>query len=180
MQSKKWKKANIKLNSDCLKLSFIVCMKRSKKKVNKNQIKLTFFLPILTGSHVCIPYMFMFKCYVHITYTVNTYVLMSTKRPIYVYTNFHSSNLNYAPGHRYSTIAYVPQTPWLLNTSVRDNILFGESYRPRRFQKVLELCALNPDIELMPGGDMAEIGERGINLSGSLHSFFWYESFLAM
>lgn len=69
-------------------------------------------------------------------------------------------------GHRYSTIAYVPQTPWLLNASIRDNILFGESYRPRRFQKVLELCALNPDIELMPGGDMAEIGERGINLSG--------------
>jgi len=60
----------------------------------------------------------------------------------------------------------VPQTPWLLNASIRDNILFGESYRPRRFQKVLELCALNPDIELMPGGDMAEIGERGINLSG--------------
>ncbi|XP_037038028.1 ATP-binding cassette sub-family C member Sur isoform X2 [Bradysia coprophila] len=68
--------------------------------------------------------------------------------------------------NKYSTIAYVPQTPWLLNASIRDNILFGESYRPRRFQKVLELCALNPDIELMPGGDMAEIGERGINLSG--------------
>lgn len=60
----------------------------------------------------------------------------------------------------------MPQTPWLLNASIRDNILFGESYRPRRFQKVLELCALNPDIELMPGGDMAEIGERGLNLSG--------------
>lgn len=68
--------------------------------------------------------------------------------------------------YRYSTIAYVPQTPFLLNASIRDNILFGESYRPRRFQKVLELCALNPDIELMPGGDMTEIGERGINLSG--------------
>ncbi|KAJ6649735.1 ATP-binding cassette sub-family C member Sur [Pseudolycoriella hygida] len=68
--------------------------------------------------------------------------------------------------NKYSTIAYVPQTPWLLNASIRDNILFGESFRPRRFKKVLELCALNPDIELMPGGDMAEIGERGINLSG--------------
>lgn len=84
----------------------------------------------------------------------------------FLYTNFDSSNFKLCTGHRYSTIAYVPQTPWLLNASIRDNILFGESYRPRRFQKVLELCALNPDIELMPGGDMAEIGERGINLSG--------------
>lgn len=68
--------------------------------------------------------------------------------------------------YRYSTIAYVPQNPWLLNGSIRDNILFGESYRPKRYQKVLELCALMPDIELMPAGDMTEIGERGINLSG--------------
>lgn len=67
---------------------------------------------------------------------------------------------------RYSTIAYVPQNPWLINASIRDNILFGESYRPKRYQKCLELCALMPDIELMPDGDMAEIGERGINLSG--------------
>lgn len=60
----------------------------------------------------------------------------------------------------------MPQNPWLLNASIRDNILFGESFRPKRYQKVLELCALLPDIELMPCKDNAEIGERGINLSG--------------
>lgn len=53
-----------------------------------------------------------------------------------------------------------------MNASIRDNVLFGESFRPKRYQKVLELCALIPDIELMPCQDNAEIGERGINLSG--------------
>ncbi|KAM7354688.1 sulfonylurea receptor [Cochliomyia hominivorax] len=65
-----------------------------------------------------------------------------------------------------STIAYVPQQPWLLNASIRENILFGESFRPRRYDFVLEACALKPDIELMPAGDLTVIGERGINLSG--------------
>lgn len=68
--------------------------------------------------------------------------------------------------YRYSTIAYVPQIPWLLNATIRDNIIFGESFRPKRYEKVLEVCSLKPDIELMPAGDATEIGERGINLSG--------------
>ncbi|XP_021701403.1 ATP-binding cassette sub-family C member Sur [Aedes aegypti] len=67
---------------------------------------------------------------------------------------------------QYSTIAYVPQRPWLLNANVRENILFGEPFRPKRYNRVLKACALKPDIELMPDGDMSEIGERGIKLSG--------------
>ncbi|KAL9701274.1 hypothetical protein quinque_004715 [Culex quinquefasciatus] len=63
-------------------------------------------------------------------------------------------------------VAYVPQRPWLLNATVRDNILFGEPLRARRYDRVLRACALRPDIELMPDGDLAEIGERGIKLSG--------------
>ncbi|KAI8119905.1 ATP-binding cassette sub-family C member Sur, partial [Lucilia cuprina] len=65
-----------------------------------------------------------------------------------------------------STIAFVPQQPWLLNASIRENILFGESFRPRRYDFVLEACALKPDIELMPARDLTVIGERGINMSG--------------
>lgn len=67
---------------------------------------------------------------------------------------------------RYATIAYIQQHPWLLNANIRDNILFGESYRPRRYEKVLLACSLKPDIDLMPAGDMTEIGANGINLSG--------------
>ncbi|XP_075149498.1 sulfonylurea receptor [Haematobia irritans] len=65
-----------------------------------------------------------------------------------------------------STIAFVPQQPWLLNASIRENILFGESFRPKRYDFVLDACALKPDIDLMPAGDLTVIGERGINLSG--------------
>lgn len=63
-------------------------------------------------------------------------------------------------------MAYVSQTSWVLNTSIRDNILFGESFRPKRYDKVVEACALKPDIELMPEQDSTLIGEQGINLSG--------------
>lgn len=63
-------------------------------------------------------------------------------------------------------MAYVQQHPWLLNANIRDNILFGEPFRPRRYEKVLTSCSLKPDIDLMPAGDMTEIGANGINLSG--------------
>ncbi|XP_030561712.1 ATP-binding cassette sub-family C member Sur isoform X1 [Drosophila novamexicana] len=68
--------------------------------------------------------------------------------------------------HKNCTISYVPQCPWLLNDTIRENILFGESFRPKRYDFVLDACALKPDIELMPSGDFTIIGERGINLSG--------------
>ncbi|XP_059617752.1 ATP-binding cassette sub-family C member Sur [Phlebotomus argentipes] len=68
--------------------------------------------------------------------------------------------------NRFATVAYVSQTSWVLNTSIRDNILFGESFRPKRYDKVVEACALKPDIELMPEQDSTIIGEQGINLSG--------------
>lgn len=68
--------------------------------------------------------------------------------------------------NRYSTVAYVPQTPWLLNASIKENIIFGETFRPKRYEKILESCALKPDIDLMPDGDETVISERGINLSG--------------
>merc|ERR1719258_973888 len=35
-----------------------------------------------------------------------------------------------------------------------------------RYQRVLEACALLPDLAILPGGDMTQIGEKGINLSG--------------
>ncbi|XP_035779207.1 ATP-binding cassette sub-family C member Sur-like isoform X2 [Anopheles albimanus] len=68
--------------------------------------------------------------------------------------------------NKYSTIAYVPQTAWLQNATIRENVLFGESYRPKRYDRVLRACALRPDLDLMPAGDATEIGERGLKLSG--------------
>ncbi|XP_065205465.1 multidrug resistance-associated protein 1-like [Planococcus citri] len=64
------------------------------------------------------------------------------------------------------TVAYVPQEAWILNTTVKDNITFGEAVKGRYYDRVLEACALKPDLETFPGGDLTEIGVKGINLSG--------------
>jgi len=64
------------------------------------------------------------------------------------------------------TTAYVPQTAWIQNATVRDNILFGLPFDEEKYARVVEACALLPDIEMLSAGDMTEIGEKGINLSG--------------
>ncbi|GFS61777.1 ATP-binding cassette sub-family C member 8 [Trichonephila inaurata madagascariensis] len=63
-------------------------------------------------------------------------------------------------------VAYVPQKPWLMNATLKENILFGQPYDGRRYHQVTQACALQPDIDLLPARDMTEIGERGLNLSG--------------
>ncbi|XP_035029328.1 canalicular multispecific organic anion transporter 1 [Hippoglossus stenolepis] len=64
------------------------------------------------------------------------------------------------------SLAYVPQQAWIQNATLRDNIMFGSPTEERRLQEVIEATALCPDLELLPAGDMTEIGEKGINLSG--------------
>ncbi|XP_053475532.1 canalicular multispecific organic anion transporter 1 [Ictalurus furcatus] len=68
--------------------------------------------------------------------------------------------------HIKGSVAYVPQQAWIQNATVKDNILFGSDEDEQKFQSVVEACALQPDLELLPGGAQTEIGEKGINLSG--------------
>ncbi|KAH8403128.1 hypothetical protein KR222_005772 [Zaprionus bogoriensis] len=63
-------------------------------------------------------------------------------------------------------MAYVPQQAWIQNATVRDNILFGKPYDRKRYNRVIDACALRTDIEILSAGDLTEIGEKGINLSG--------------
>ncbi|KRF85612.1 multidrug resistance-associated protein 1 isoform X5 [Drosophila virilis] len=63
-------------------------------------------------------------------------------------------------------MAYVPQQAWIQNATVRDNILFGKPYDRKRYNKVIDACALRTDIEILSAGDLTEVGEKGINLSG--------------
>ncbi|KAG0039221.1 hypothetical protein BGZ82_009166 [Podila clonocystis] len=63
-------------------------------------------------------------------------------------------------------IAYVPQQAWIFNATLRDNVLFGRAYDQERYRLVISACGLEPDLAFLAGGDMTEIGERGINLSG--------------
>ncbi len=65
-----------------------------------------------------------------------------------------------------SKVALITQSVWLQNTTLRNNILFGNAYEETRYLNILKICELNPDLDQLEGGDMTEIGERGINLSG--------------
>ncbi|PVI04510.1 ABC bile acid transporter-like protein [Periconia macrospinosa] len=63
-------------------------------------------------------------------------------------------------------IGYCAQTPWLQSMSIRDNILFSYPYDELRYKQVLEACALLPDMAEFKHGDLSNIGENGIGLSG--------------
>ncbi|KAF9137002.1 Multidrug resistance-associated protein 1 [Mortierella sp. GBA39] len=63
-------------------------------------------------------------------------------------------------------IAYVPQQSWILNATLRENILFGLEYDQERYDRIIAASGLEPDLTMLPAGDQTEIGERGINLSG--------------
>lgn len=63
-------------------------------------------------------------------------------------------------------LAYVPQQAWIQNLPLRDNILFGKPFDKDLYEAVIDACALGPDLAILPHGDLTEIGEKGINLSG--------------
>ncbi|KAM7180183.1 multidrug resistance-associated protein 1-like isoform 2-T2 [Macrochelys suwanniensis] len=67
---------------------------------------------------------------------------------------------------RKGSVAYVSQQAWIQNTILQENILFGSGLNRPYYERVLEACALLPDLEQLPNGDQTEIGERGVNISG--------------
>ena len=67
-------------------------------------------------------------------------------------------------------MAYVPQQAWIQNATVRDNILFGKEVDQSKYNQVLEACALGPDLEILQGGDLTEIGEKVISNT-------WYHNY---
>lgn len=63
-------------------------------------------------------------------------------------------------------ISYASQEAWVFGATVRQNILFGQSYERQRYQKVIKACALVRDFKQFPQGDQTVVGERGSSLSG--------------
>lgn len=64
------------------------------------------------------------------------------------------------------SISYAAQNAFIMNATVKNNILFGLPFEEERYKKALKVCSLESDLELLPDGDETEIGEQGINLSG--------------
>ncbi|CUS12567.1 unnamed protein product [Tuber aestivum] len=63
-------------------------------------------------------------------------------------------------------VAYCPQYAWIQNASVRENITFGREFKEDWYADVVDACALQQDLDMLPDGDQTEIGERGITISG--------------
>ncbi|XP_023809459.1 multidrug resistance-associated protein 9 isoform X1 [Oryzias latipes] len=62
--------------------------------------------------------------------------------------------------------AYVSQQAWIFHGTVQENILMGEAMDQTKYDRVLDVCSLRADLQILPHGDQTEIGERGLNLSG--------------
>ncbi len=64
------------------------------------------------------------------------------------------------------TISYASQIPWIQNATVKNNILFNLPYDESRYKQIINITELQSDLDILVGGDMTEIGENGVNLSG--------------
>jgi ATP-binding cassette, subfamily C (CFTR/MRP), member 1 len=64
------------------------------------------------------------------------------------------------------TVAYCDQTPWIINGTIRDNIIGDSKMDSSRYQRIIQACALDVDLQLMPEGDLALTGDKGLSLSG--------------
>lgn len=76
--------------------------------------------------------------------------------------------MNLRTGNVYmkGSVAYCNQQPWVLNDTLKGNVLFGDDYDEAKFDRAIHAANLEDDLRILPGGVMTEIGEKGINLSG--------------
>lgn len=79
-------------------------------------------------------------------------------------TNFIRDQVN-ASLFVYRT-AYVSQTPWIQHGTVRENILFFETWDDTRYRTLLHECDLLKDLSLLENGDLTLVGEGGAAISG--------------
>ncbi|KIM25975.1 hypothetical protein M408DRAFT_330768, partial [Serendipita vermifera MAFF 305830] len=63
-------------------------------------------------------------------------------------------------------VSFCPQEPWILNETIKSNIVFGSAFDEERYKKVLYQCALETDLGMFEAGDETEVGEKGLTLSG--------------
>ena len=63
-------------------------------------------------------------------------------------------------------LSYAPQESWAFMSTIKDNIFFGSQFDEHKYNKVVEVCALDRDFRLFPFGDKTLVGERGVSLSG--------------
>lgn len=69
-----------------------------------------------------------------------------------------------------NTVAYAPQDPWIMDGSIKENILMGLDLVPEFYERVVTACGLNVDMAQLRGGENTIVGDRGVQLSGGQRS----------
>lgn len=64
------------------------------------------------------------------------------------------------------SVAYCAQQAWLVNGTVKDNIVFASKWDAQRYKDVIVACSLQRDLEILDSGDQTIVGEKGVTLSG--------------
>lgn len=64
------------------------------------------------------------------------------------------------------SVAYCAQEAWLVNATIKENILFASPFDQQRYDAVIKACALERDLQILEAGDQTLVGEKGISLSG--------------
>ncbi|KAG7444868.1 ABC transporter [Guyanagaster necrorhizus] len=64
------------------------------------------------------------------------------------------------------SVGYCPQSAWIQNATIRDNICFGRPFKEDKYWQAVQNSCLERDLDMLPNGDMTEVGEKGISLSG--------------
>lgn len=65
-----------------------------------------------------------------------------------------------------NSVAYCAQQAWLINDTIKENIVFSSPWDSKRYQDVIEACSLQRDLEILDAGDQTLVGEKGVTLSG--------------
>ncbi|PFH53092.1 hypothetical protein AMATHDRAFT_73621 [Amanita thiersii Skay4041] len=64
------------------------------------------------------------------------------------------------------SMSYCPQSAWIQNATIRENVCFGRPFEEERYWKAIKDSCFELDLEMLPNGDLTEVGEKGISLSG--------------
>ena len=76
--------------------------------------------------------------------------------------------------------AYVPQQAWIQNMTLRKNVLFDKDYKEDQYKATIAACALERDLEILPGGDTTEIGEKVTYILELNQNLCKYETFIVI
>ena len=82
-----------------------------------------------------------------------------------IMNNFHIYSSN-GPIIINGELSYGSQQPWVMSDTIRNNILFFKEFNAEKYSKIISICQLDHDLELLAYGDQTEINSTSSNVSG--------------